>query len=118
MFETHTNNKTKAPAERQPKRADAALGGKEAPKHNPVWQSLALRSSSVQPKLSVSQPDDPYEQEADHIGGGGSSNEPTGADSLRGAMGASFGFSFADVRLRTDAQAARTATNARAYRAG
>ncbi len=44
-------------------------------------------------------------------------NEPAGADTLRRAMGASFGVSFDDVRLRTDPHAARIATDAgaRAY---
>ncbi len=35
-----------------------------APAHNPVWQSLATR---LQPKLSVNQPGDSYEQEADRV---------------------------------------------------
>ncbi|HEY0502514.1 MAG TPA: DUF4157 domain-containing protein [Lysobacter sp.] len=47
-------------------------------------------------------------------------NAPAGADALRGAMGASFGLSFSDVRLRTDEQAADIATRAgaRAYTHG
>jgi outer membrane protein OmpA-like peptidoglycan-associated protein len=32
-----------------------------------VWQSLALSSIGLQPKLAVSQPDDPHEREADRI---------------------------------------------------
>src|SRR5262245_15824153 len=31
---------------------------------NPIWQKLA---SHIQPKLAVSTPDDPYEQEADRV---------------------------------------------------
>lgn len=34
---------------------------------NPVWQSLAMRSAVIQPKLSVGPSDDAYEQEADHV---------------------------------------------------
>lgn len=67
MFATHSNNKAKTFAEGQPKRADAAPGGKDAPDHNSVWQSLALSPLSIHPKLAISQPNDPCEQEADHI---------------------------------------------------
>ena len=35
--------------------------------YNPLWQSLALRPLSIQPKLAISQPDDPYEREADRV---------------------------------------------------
>lgn len=45
----------------------SASAEKEHPKQNPVWQSLALRTPLVQPKLSVSQPNDPYEREADRV---------------------------------------------------
>jgi hypothetical protein len=34
---------------------------------NPVWQSLAQHPASIQTKLAVSKPGDPYEQEADRI---------------------------------------------------
>jgi Domain of unknown function (DUF4157) len=34
---------------------------------NPLWQSLAMRSGIVQPKLTVGQADDPYEREADRV---------------------------------------------------
>jgi hypothetical protein len=34
---------------------------------NPVWQSLAMRSGIIQPKLTVGKVDDPYEREADRV---------------------------------------------------
>ncbi|HZF73350.1 MAG TPA: DUF4157 domain-containing protein [Gemmatimonadaceae bacterium] len=66
MF-AQTDSKTKSPAGRKTQRADVALEAKAAQKRNAVWESLALRAASGQPKLSVSQPGDPYEREADHI---------------------------------------------------
>src|SRR2546423_2860786 len=65
MFATQTKNKAETPAGVKPKRAEAATAGKDAPEQNPVWQSLALRTTALQPKLAVSQPDDPDEREAD-----------------------------------------------------
>lgn len=47
--------------------APGSLDGKSRPKPNPEWQSLALRTTAIQPKLTVSQPGDPYEQEADRV---------------------------------------------------
>jgi hypothetical protein len=67
MFAEQTNNKTKIPAEGKTRRAETPPGGKIAPELNPIWQSLALRSAIIQPKLAVSQPNDPSEREADHI---------------------------------------------------
>jgi len=34
---------------------------------SPTWQMLAMRPGGVQAKLTVSQPDDPFEQEADRV---------------------------------------------------
>jgi hypothetical protein len=34
---------------------------------NPGWQALALRPVAIQPKLSIGQANDPYEQEADRV---------------------------------------------------
>jgi hypothetical protein len=34
---------------------------------NPAWQALALRPVAIQPKLSIGQANDPYEQEADRV---------------------------------------------------
>src|SRR5436305_7781522 len=66
MFAAHAN-KTKISAERKSERANPSLDRKARPESNPVWQSLALRSVGVQPKLTISQPDDPYEREADRV---------------------------------------------------
>src|ERR1700686_1021152 len=41
--------------------------GNRKPGTNRLWQSLATRAESVQPKLTVSQVDDPQEREADRI---------------------------------------------------
>jgi len=63
MFSTSTHDKTEAPIPGTPKRTDQQVGAKP----NPLWQSLALRPDAIQRKLIVSQPDDPYEREADHM---------------------------------------------------
>jgi hypothetical protein len=63
-------NQSKKPSEGKSRRAEPAPDRKDAPLDNPAWQSLAMRPTFVQPKLSVSQPDDPYEQEADRIADG------------------------------------------------
>jgi hypothetical protein len=34
---------------------------------NPIWQSLAIAPAALHPKLTVGRPDDPQEQEADHV---------------------------------------------------
>jgi hypothetical protein len=47
--------------------AASASDSESESKSNPVWQSLAMRSVSIQPKLSISQTGDPYEQEADRV---------------------------------------------------
>lgn len=39
----------------------------EPPAHNSLWQSLALRPLTIQPKLTINQPGDAYEQEADRV---------------------------------------------------
>jgi outer membrane protein OmpA-like peptidoglycan-associated protein len=66
MFAVQTKNKSKDVAEG--KQHGAAVSPREqASELNPVWQSLALRPFAVQSKLTVSQPDDPYEQEADRV---------------------------------------------------
>jgi hypothetical protein len=43
------------------------LGGNHAAPPNPAWRSLALSVAGIQPKLTISRPGDPYEQEADQI---------------------------------------------------
>src|SRR5205823_155513 len=54
-------------SEANAKRAALARGGHDVLQSNPVWQTLALGPLGVQTKLTVSQPDDPYEREADQI---------------------------------------------------
>ena len=39
----------------------------DASGNNPMWQTLAFGSVPIQRKLAVSQPDDPYEREADRV---------------------------------------------------
>lgn len=51
----------------QSAQADHGRARQVIPKINPLWQSLALRPAFIQPKLTISQPSDSYEQEADHI---------------------------------------------------
>jgi hypothetical protein len=68
MLARSNRNQTSTTPEEKAKRADSARDGKaRAPEHNAVWQSLALRPASIQPKLSVSQPGDMDEQEADRV---------------------------------------------------
>src|SRR5262245_6059181 len=37
------------------------------PAQNPIWQSLAMNSGMLQPKLTIGHADDPYEREADRV---------------------------------------------------
>jgi hypothetical protein len=67
MFTTPDNDKRKTSIQGKPERADVALDGKNAPGQNTFWQSLALRPAAIQPKLTVSQTNDPDEREADHV---------------------------------------------------
>lgn len=66
MFTKETINRTKAPAPLKPTPVDASFA-EASYEQNPLWQSLALSATSIQPKLAVSQPDDPYEREADRV---------------------------------------------------
>jgi len=65
MFATQSR-KTAIAAERQLQRASAP-GPPKALESNEVWQSLALRSTALQPKLIVGQANDPQEREADRV---------------------------------------------------
>jgi peptidoglycan/xylan/chitin deacetylase (PgdA/CDA1 family) len=67
LFATEINGKRKLPADLGPGRGDQVYDRESAAKPNPLWQSLALRSVAIQPKLRVSQSGDPYEQEADRV---------------------------------------------------
>ena len=62
MFTTAKNSSL---GERQTAAGDQSVV-KPPPLSNPLWRSIALRTGT-QAKLTVSQPDDPYEQEADRI---------------------------------------------------
>lgn len=131
MFATQTNKKTKTVAEKKPQRADAAMA-KDSPEPNPVWQSLALSPLSIQRKLAISQPDDPYEQEADDIAehvmriaapaapSGNAESPPIVHEALsspgqpldpitRSFMEERLGHDFGHVRMHTDARAANAA---------
>lgn len=66
MFSNHDHADVEPPAEK-PRRVDSAPAEKSVHEQNPVWQSLALRPITIQPKLTINQPGDPYEQEADRI---------------------------------------------------
>src|SRR6266550_4339467 len=66
MFETQTNDNAKTPPETKPQQ-DIADDGKEAPRPNPLWQSLALRPAALQPKPAIRQSDDPHERDAGQV---------------------------------------------------
>ena len=68
MFAVANHKSTKASTrEQQQSRVDASRNREEKGDSNPVWQSLALSPVGLQAKLAVSQPDDPYEREADRV---------------------------------------------------
>src|SRR2546423_14680426 len=67
MFALQNQDQTRKLTEGKSARGDCATGGRGAPAYNPVWQLLATRPVSVQPKLSVSPSDDPHEREADRV---------------------------------------------------
>jgi Domain of unknown function (DUF4157) len=64
MNAAKTHAAEKASVAEKPKHA---VPGRETAEVNPFWQSLALGSLSIQTKLSMSQPDDPAEREADLV---------------------------------------------------
>jgi len=66
MFAVQTKNKSNGVAEGKQHGAGASPR-EQTSEVNPVWQSLALRPFGIQTKLTVSQPDDPYEHEADRV---------------------------------------------------
>jgi len=65
MFTKQSINQSESSAGAKPKRAEVSTAAKGVSEQNPLWQSLALRTNSIQTKLAVSRPDDPYEREAD-----------------------------------------------------
>lgn len=66
MLRNHSHRDIKRPARKAPP-AEPSLNQKTGHGKNSLWQSLALRPLQLQPKLSVSEPRDPYEQEADRV---------------------------------------------------
>jgi hypothetical protein len=67
MFASRNHNQANQLEGKSPERSDSAPDRKNAHEQNPLWQSLAMRSGIVQPKLTVGHADDPYEREADRI---------------------------------------------------
>src|SRR5881394_1600830 len=66
MFATQSSRKTLSEAD--PKvQCSAVNAGKQSHESNSIWRSLSLRPQAIQTKLAVSQPGDPFEQEADRI---------------------------------------------------
>ncbi len=65
MFETNTPDNAKASPAPEPSRLGIAPPPVRANRLNPIWRSLALRAAAVQPELTVSQPGDRHEREAD-----------------------------------------------------
>lgn len=57
----------KKSAEGEAKSADAAPSPKDPRSPNSVWQSLAMRSGTLQAKLTIGQADDSFEREADRV---------------------------------------------------
>jgi len=62
-----TDIKTETAKQSQPNSASTAPRGEEPHKNNPLWQSFAIRPAAIQTKLTVSQPGDSYELEADRV---------------------------------------------------
>ncbi|MGB7924022.1 MAG: DUF4157 domain-containing protein [Pyrinomonadaceae bacterium] len=67
MLALQKKEQAKKGATDKPETAGAARDGQGAPAYNSIWQSLALRPFGIQRKMTVSQPGDPDEREADHI---------------------------------------------------
>jgi uncharacterized protein DUF4157 len=62
-FDSKKKNSDASPLPRH-----ASAGARElAPEPNSLWNALALGKSGIQTKLAISQPDDPFELEADRV---------------------------------------------------
>lgn len=48
-------------------RSEVATRAKQSAEVNPLWQSLALSPAGIQTKLTIGEPNDPYEHEADQV---------------------------------------------------
>lgn len=62
-----THRKNDPVADSANRRQETAADKPDVSSVNSVWQSLALSPTKILPKLAISQPHDPLEQEADHI---------------------------------------------------
>ena len=109
MFAPSSNDYEKTPDDHKP--VPAGLSDKKSTATNSVWQSLALRRGSIQPKLKVSQPGDAAEQQADHF----ADRVMSGADPE-----AQIAHKLSDVNIHSDNEAAKAAgaLGARAFTAG
>jgi uncharacterized protein DUF4157 len=67
MFASRNHKQAKYSGGRSPERDDSTPGRRPVSEENPLWQSLAMRSGALQPKLTIGQADDPYEREADRV---------------------------------------------------
>ena len=67
MFASRKYNQAKQPEGERYEGGRSTPDRKTAFQLNPLWQSLAMRSGILQPKLTISQADDPYEREADRV---------------------------------------------------
>ena len=67
MLALQRRSETQKIAKGKSERSSSQTADQGAPQLNPLWQSLAMRSGVLQPRLTVGQADDPYEREADRI---------------------------------------------------
>jgi Domain of unknown function (DUF4157) len=66
MFANQNRKDVKQKAEKS-QGASPAIGEQAKSGENPLWQSIAINSLSIQPKLAVGAVDDPCEREADQV---------------------------------------------------
>jgi len=67
MFATKTDTRKRSPAGGERDRSEVATRAKQSAEVNPLWQSLALRPAGIQTKLTIGEPNDPFEHEADQV---------------------------------------------------
>src|SRR5262245_17415786 len=67
MFASRNHNQVEKIEGRRPERGDSTSYTKTTSEQNPLWQSIAMRSGLLQPKLTIGHADDPYEREADRV---------------------------------------------------
>src|SRR5947209_5613246 len=119
MFDLLDHNQTKKTAGGKAGSADSALGGKDMPSENPLWQSLALRPPFIQPKPTANRGPGSHEQGADVDEALRSPGQPLDS-ATRAYMELRFGHDFSPVRVHSDAPAAASARGlgARAFTLG